>query len=177
MPLRPYLGKRPTVGRDVFIAETAVVIGDVTLGDDVSIWYGSVIRGDVNAIRVGDRTNIQDNCTIHVTKDRWSTTLHEEVTVGHGVVLHGCVVERGSLVGIGSRVLDGAVVGERSLIGAGALVTPGTRIPPRSLVLGAPARVARTLDESEAADLERYWRNYLEYRSNYLQEPETRGTE
>ena len=168
MIVRPYLDRSPSLGRNVFIAETAVVIGDVTLDDDVSIWYGTVVRGDVNSIRIGARSNVQDNCTIHVTRDRFGTVLHEEVTIGHGVVLHGCVVERGALIGIGARVLDGAVVGERSLVGAGALVTPGTRIPPRSLVLGAPARVVRPLDESEAADLERYWNNYLEYKTNYL---------
>lgn len=168
MIVRPYLDHTPSIGRNVFVAETAVVIGDVVLEDDVSIWYGTVVRGDVNAIRIGARSNVQDNCTIHVTRDRFATTLHEEVTVGHGVVLHGCVVEAGSLVGIGARVLDGAVVGEKSLIGAGALVTPGTKIPPRSLVLGAPARVVRSLDEAEIADLEHFWRNYLEYKTNYL---------
>lgn len=168
MIVRPYLDSRPTIGRNVFIAETAVVIGDVVLEDDVSIWYGTVLRGDVNVIRIGARTNVQDNCTIHVTRERFATTLHEEVTVGHAAVLHGCVVEAGALIGIGSRVLDGAVVGEKSLVGAGALVTPGTRIPPRSLVLGAPARVVRALDESETADLEHFWRNYIEYKTNYL---------
>lgn len=173
MPLRSYRGVRPSLGQRVYVAESAVVIGNVEVGDDASIWYGTVVRGDVNTVRIGARTNVQDNCTIHVTRDRWSTTLEEEVTVGHAAVLHGCVVETGSLIGIGSRVLDGSVIGARSLVGAGALVTPGTRVPPQSLVLGSPARVVRPLNEEELAGLERYWKNYIEYKNEYIAEEGT----
>lgn len=168
--LLSYNGMNPRLGARVFIAETAVLIGDVELGDDASIWYGTVVRGDVNQIRIGARTNIQDNCTLHVTADRWPLIFGEEVTLGHGVIAHGCVVERGSLLGMGCRVLDGAVIGEDSLIGAGALVTEGMRIPPRSLVLGAPAKVKRTLTDEEVALLQGFWKHYLQYKEDYLRE-------
>lgn len=168
MPLRSYLEHQPSIGERVFIAESAWVIGRASLGDDASVWFGTVIRADVNSIRIGARTNIQDNCTIHVTRDRFETILANEVTVGHGAILHGCVVEEGCLIGIGSRVLDGSVIGAQSLVGAGALVTPGTRVPAGSLVLGAPARVVRSLDENERADLAHFWQNYIEYKTEYL---------
>jgi gamma-carbonic anhydrase len=167
MVIRPYKGMLPKIGARVFVAETAAIIGDVEIGDDSSIWYGTVVRGDVFHIRIGSRTNIQDNCTLHVTKDTWPTILEDEVTLGHGVVAHGCHVGRGSLLGIGSRVMDGAVIGEESLVGAGALVTPGTIVPPRSLVLGAPAKVKRELTSEELADLRRYHLNYLDYKETY----------
>lgn len=170
MLIRAYKGKTARLGERVFIAETAVIIGDVEIGDDASIWYGTVVRGDVFHIRIGARTNIQDNCTIHVTSNRWPTIVADEVTFGHGVIAHGCVVEHGALLGIGSRVLDGSVIGEESLIGAGALVTPNTKIPPRSLVLGSPARVVRGLDAEELENLKYFHLNYLEYKETYLAE-------
>ena len=168
MPLRRYKESEPALGERVFIAESAILIGDVTMGDDSSVWYGSVVRGDVNSIRIGARTNIQDNCTIHVTRERWSTTLQDEVTVGHAAVLHGCVVESGSLIGIRATVMDGCVIGARSLVAAGSLVTPGTRIPPQSLVLGSPAKAVRPLNDEELDSLERYWRNYIEYKNEVI---------
>jgi carbonic anhydrase/acetyltransferase-like protein (isoleucine patch superfamily) len=170
MLLRPYKGIHPRIGQRVFLAENASIIGDVELADDVSIWYGTVLRGDVHFIRVGARSNIQDNCTVHVTNGKWPTILHEEVTIGHGVVAHGCVIERGSLIGIGSRLLDGSVIGEQSIIGAGALVTQGMKVPPRSLVLGFPAKVVRSLTAEELAHLSTYATNYLEYKETYLAE-------
>lgn len=170
MLLRAYRGKTPVIGRGVFIAETASVIGDVIIGDDASIWYGTVLRGDVNRIEIGARTNVQDACALHVT-GTWPTILEEEVTLGHGVVAHGCVVKRGSLLGMGCRVLDGVVIGEESIVAAGALVPEGTIVPPRSLVLGFPAKVKRSLGESDLEYLRRFHLNYLDYKETYLSEP------
>lgn len=169
MIVRPYEGKEPRFGARVFVAENAAIIGDVEIGDDSSIWFGTVLRGDVHRIRIGARTNIQDNCVLHVTAETWPTTLADEVTVGHGAIVHGCTIERGALIGMGSRVLDGAVVGELALVGAGALVAEGMRIPPRTLAVGVPARVKRELTPDEIARLEQSWKNYVEYKNRYLQ--------
>jgi gamma-carbonic anhydrase len=168
MILLPYEGKEPRIGARVFVAENAAIIGDVEIGDDSSIWFGTVLRGDVHRIRIGARTNIQDNCVLHVTAANWPTTLADEVTVGHGAIVHGCTIERGALIGMGSRVLDGAHVGELALVGAGALVTEGMNIPPRTLAVGVPARVKRELTHDELARLEQSWKNYVEYKTRYL---------
>ena len=167
MIIRAYDGKSPRLGQRVFVAENAAIIGDVEVGDDCSIWYSATIRGDVNAIRIGAGTNVQDNCTIHVTHLDWPTIIGEEVTIGHGAIVHGCTVQRRALIGMGSRVLDGAVVGESALIGAGALVPEGMQVPPRTLVVGVPARVKRPLTDEELAHLDRSWRNYVEYKNKY----------
>jgi len=166
--VREYTGKRPTLGSRVYLAETAAVIGDVVLGDDVSVWYNSVVRGDCNFIRIGARSNIQDNCAIHVTVETHPTVLEEEVTLGHGAIVHGATVRKGALIGIRATVMDGADVGESAFIGAGALVTPRTVVPPRTLWLGAPARQVKTLSDSDVEDLERYHRNYLGYKEEYF---------
>lgn len=168
MILRTFDGKKPRIGQRVFVAENAALIGDVEIGNDCSIWFGTTVRGDVNLIRIGSRTNVQDNCTIHVTHERWPTIIAEEVTIGHGAIVHGCTVHRGALIGMGSRVLDGAVVGESALVGAGALVPEGMKVPPRTLVVGVPARVKRALTEDELARLEQSWRNYVQYKEKYL---------
>ncbi len=145
----PFQGVTPTIAASAWLAPGAVVIGDVTLAEDVSIWYGCILRADVNRIRVGARSNIQDGSVLHVTRNRYATEVGEDVTVGHRAVVHGCRVGDGALIGIGAIVLDGAEVGEGALIGAGAVVTPGTRIPAGSLALGTPARVVRELDPDE----------------------------
>lgn len=168
MPLRPYRNTQPRLGERVFVAENATVIGDVVLGDDASVWFGTVIRGDVFHIRIGARTNIQDNCTLHVTTGTHAVNIAEEVTMGHGVIAHGCTIERGALIGMGSRVLDGAVVGEQALVGAGALVSEGMRVPPRTLALGVPARVKRDLTPDELARIEENWKHYVELKEEYL---------
>ncbi len=167
MPLRPFQKTQPRLGERVFVAENAMVVGDVALGDDVSVWFGAVIRGDVHRIRIGARTNIQDNCTLHVTTGTHAVEIGDEVTMGHGVIAHGCTIERGALIGMGSRVLDGAVVGEQALVGAGALVAEGMRVPPRALVLGVPARVKRELLPEELARLDQSWRHYVELKEAY----------
>src|SRR5262245_13431657 len=132
MIVRPYRDVYPTLGERVFLAETAAVIGDVVLGDDVSVWYSAVVRGDCCRIRVGARSNIQDNSTLHVTQAVGPLTLEEEVTIGHNVVVHACTVRRGALIGMNSTVLDDADVGESALVGAGSMVLAGTKIPPRT---------------------------------------------
>ncbi|MCU1288458.1 MAG: transferase hexapeptide repeat [Acidobacteria bacterium] len=157
-----FLDKTPKIHETAYIAETAVVIGDVEIGADSSVWFGSVLRGDVNYIRVGARTNIQDGSIIHVSSKTHPTILEDEITVGHRAVLHGCHVESGCLIGIGAIVLDGARIGSNSLIAAGSLITPGTLIPPRSLVMGSPALVKRELTGEEFYNLPRFWQNYTE---------------
>jgi carbonic anhydrase/acetyltransferase-like protein (isoleucine patch superfamily) len=168
MIVRAYEGRQPRLGSRVFVAENAALIGDVELGDDCSIWYSAVIRADVHSIRVGARTNIQDNCTLHVTQGTHPVRIAEEVTVGHGAVVHGCTIERRALIGMGSRVLDGSVIGELALVAAGALVPEGMRVPPRTLVVGVPARVKRPLTAEEIAHLEQSWKNYVGYKEAYL---------
>ena len=160
-------GIEPKIHPTAFLANGATVIGDVEIGEDVSIWFGSVVRGDVNYIRIGARTNIQDMTVIHVSSKTHPTVLEDEITVGHRVTLHGCYVERGSLIGIGAILLDGVRVGSQSLVAAGSLLTPGTEIPPRSLVMGAPAKVKRELTHDEIAGLDRSWRNYVELKNSY----------
>lgn len=145
----PHGDRRPVFGQDVFLAPTATVIGDVELGDRVSIWYGCVVRGDVHRIRIGADTNVQDAVVVHGTLDEWPVTIGERVSIGHSATLHGCTVEDDCLIGIGSRVLDGARVGAGSLIAAGAVVREGMDIPPRSLVTGVPATVRRELTARE----------------------------
>lgn len=170
MIVRAYGGKRPLFGERVFVAENAAIIGDVELGEDVSIWYGTTIRGDVNHIRVGARTNIQDNCTLHVHHEDGPALIGEEVTIGHGAIVHGCTVGRGALIGMGSRVLDRAMIGEQALVGAGALVPEGMHVPARMLVVGVPAKIKRALTDEEIARLEQSWRNYVQYKNQYLGE-------
>jgi len=147
-----YLGHLPRIAPTAWVAPGASVIGDVELGDDVSVWYGCVLRGDVHRIRVGPRTNIQDLSVLHVTRERFATEVGAEVTIGHRAVVHGCRVGDGALIGIGAVVLDGAVVGEEALVGAGAVVTPGTVVPDRTLVVGTPARPVRVLSGEERSE-------------------------
>jgi carbonic anhydrase/acetyltransferase-like protein (isoleucine patch superfamily) len=147
--IRAFRGKLPSIDPTAFVAETATVIGDVTVGARSSIWFGTVLRGDVFPVRIGSETSIQDNSVVHVTADRFPTVVGDRVTVGHGVILHGCTVRDLVIVGMGSIILDEAEVGERCIVGAGALVTPGTRIPPGHLVVGAPARMKRPLTDDE----------------------------
>ncbi len=147
--LIPFAGRIPAVSANAFVEESARIIGDVMIGDFSSVWFHTVIRGDVRDIRIGCRSNIQDNSTIHVTTDQWSTHIGDDVTVGHGVILHGCAVGDRCLVGMGAVLLDGVVIEADCLIGAGSLVTPGTRVPAGHLVLGNPARVVRPLRDDE----------------------------
>ena len=153
--LDTFLRREPQVGQGVYIARTAVVVGDVTLGDFSSVWYGAVLRGDINRIVVGHHSNVQDNAVLHLA-DELPCLVGNWVTIGHSATVHACTVEDECLIGMGATVLDGAVIGAQSLVGANALVTPGTRIPPGSLVVGAPAVVKRALSPAERAGL-RHW--------------------
>jgi carbonic anhydrase/acetyltransferase-like protein (isoleucine patch superfamily) len=169
MPLViPHGGKHPVIPASAFLAPTATVIGDVVLGEDASLWFNVVVRGDVNFIRIGNRTNIQDNSTIHVHVDDHPTVIGNDVVGGHNVLLHGCTVHDRVLIGMGSTLMDGVVVGEECIVGGGSLLTPGTRVPPRSLVVGRPARVVRPVTDEEVESLILYGvRNYLEYKQTY----------
>ena len=167
--LLDYKGILPKLGERVFIAEGAVIVGDVEIGDHSSVWFNSVVRGDVNIIRIGKHTNIQDGSILHVMKDEYSLTLHDHVTVGHGVMLHGCEIESHCLIGMRATILNNARIGAHSIVGAGALVTEGTVIPPRSLVLGLPAKVKRGLTDAEVEHIDEYARRYYQYKETYLE--------
>ena len=167
MVIKAFQNQTPKIHTSVFVADSAIVIGDVEIDEESSVWFGSVVRGDVNYIRIGARTNIQDHTIIHVNTGTHPTILEDEITVGHRVTLHGCYVESNCLVGIGSTVLDGARIGHNSLIAAGSLVTPDTQIPPRSLVMGAPARVKRELTDEELAHMSRNWQSYVDLSKQY----------
>ena len=158
--LDTFLRKKPSLGRDVYIARGAVVLGDVTLGDGSSVWYNAVLRGDINRIVVGQHTNIQDNAVLHLADD-FACIVGNFVTVGHSAIVHACTIGDECLVGMGAVVLDGAVVGEQSLIGAKALVTQRMKIPPGSLVMGAPAKVVRALTPEERAGLKHWADKYV----------------
>ena len=168
--IRPFRGVHPQIHDSAFVEESAQVIGDVHVGEESSIWFNAVVRGDIHHIRLGNRTNVQDNSVIHVRNGTHPTILEDEVTVGHSVTLHGCYVERGCLVGIGAILLDDVRVGSHSIVAAGALISPGTLIPPRSLVMGVPAKVKRALTDEEVAGLEVFWKNYIEYTKIYKEE-------
>ena len=170
--LKAYRGQHPRIDASAWLAEDATVVGDVTLGPGASLWYGVVVRGDVNSIRIGARTNVQDLTVIHVTGGTHPTVLGDEVTVGHRAVLHGCTIHDRCLIGIGSVVLDGAEVGPEAMVGAGALVPPGMKVPPRTLVVGTPAKVKRALTEAEVAHLRESAAHYVEYAERYRREGE-----
>ena len=168
--IKTFGGTAPNIHNSAFVADDAIVIGNVEIGEDASVWFGCILRGDVNYIRIGARTNVQDASVIHVSSEDHPTILEEEITVGHRVTLHGCYVETGCLIGIGSILLDGVRVGRQSLVAAGSLLTPGTVIPPRSLVMGAPAKIKRELTPDELEKLSHSWRNYVGLTRQYLSE-------
>ena len=166
--LRSYKGSSPRVHGTAFIDESAQVIGDVAIGEESSIWMNAVVRGDVHWIRIGRRSNIQDNVVVHVMNDTHPTTIGDDVTIGHAAVAHGCTIGHRVLVGMGAILLNGATIGEDSIVAAGALVTEGTIIPPRSLVMGSPARVKRALSDAEVASILQYAERYVSYRLEYM---------
>jgi carbonic anhydrase/acetyltransferase-like protein (isoleucine patch superfamily) len=158
-----FLGKTPQYDDSNYIAETAVVIGDVELGRDASIWHHCTVRGDVNWIRIGQATNVQDHTVVHVTHGTAPTDIGDYVTIGHSAVIHGCTIEDEVLIGMGATVMDHAVIGTHSIVGAGALVTQRTEVPPRSMVLGQPAEVVRELTDEEVASIRQGAENYVRY--------------
>ena len=165
--LRAFQGILPKVGENAFIEETAVVVGDVVIGAESSVWFLSVVRADVNFVKIGSRTNIQDLCVLHVTHDTHPLIIGDEVTVGHHVVLHGCTIKDRVLVGMGAILMDGVVIGEECIIGAGALITEDTVIPPRSLILGSPGRVKRPVTEKERVWIKKSAANYVRYAAEH----------
>lgn len=162
MIVRPFNGKSPSVAGDVFLAPNAVVVGDVVIGAGSSVWYGSVIRGDVHWIRIGERTNVQDLSVLHVTTGTHPLLIGSDVTIGHRAILHGCSVQDTCLIGMGSIVLDGATIGAGSLVAAGAVVPVGMQVPPGALVAGIPAQVKRSLRPEELERQRASARHYQE---------------
>jgi carbonic anhydrase/acetyltransferase-like protein (isoleucine patch superfamily) len=162
-----FRGVAPRVHPEAFIASSAVVIGDVEIGAESSLWFGTVVRGDVEPVRIGRRTNLQDMVMVHVTGGRWSTRIGDGVTAGHRAVLHGCTVHDDCLIGIGAVVLDGAEIGPESIVAAGALVPPGMKVPPRTMVRGLPAKVVRELSDDDVAGIRRSAAGYVALRLEY----------
>lgn len=165
--MEEFLGSFPQIDPTCYLADSAVIVGDVTIGPRSSIWHNVTIRGDVNWIRIGSESNIQDNSVIHVTNRTGPVEIGNRVTVGHGAVLHACSIRDLVLIGMGSIILDGAIIGTGSIVGAGALVTQNVKIAPRSLVLGNPAKVVRTLNQKEVDSISKYAENYLHYAAIY----------
>lgn len=175
MNIRPFESILPILGQRVYVDPAATVIGNVVLGDDVSIWPGTVVRGDVNYIRIGARTNIQDGSIVHVTHDGpygkpggFATVIGDDVTIGHGAIVHACVIEDACLIGMGSIVLDGAVVMKHGFVGAGAVVSPGKTVGSGELWLGNPARCVRKLSDKEIEQLYYSAQHYLRLKEKYL---------
>ena len=165
--LRPYKDRLPEVHPTAYIDQSAQVIGDVTIGEQSSVWMTVVIRGDVNYIRIGDRTNIQDGTVVHVMHDTCPTVIGNDVTIGHGAIVHGCTIADRVLVGMGAIVLNGASIGADTIVAAGSLVTERMVIPARSLVMGSPAKVKRPLNDAEVASIQEYADNYVRYKKDY----------
>ena len=168
--IRSYKGMRPKLGERVYVDVSAQVIGEVSLGDHSSVWMNAVVRGDVNWIKIGPYSNIQDNCVVHVFKVTHPTELADHVTVGHSVTLHGCKIGSYCLIGMGASILNGADIGAESIVAAGSLVPEGMVVPPRSLVMGVPGKVRRPITEEERNGLRTYAQNYVEYKETYLAE-------
>jgi carbonic anhydrase/acetyltransferase-like protein (isoleucine patch superfamily) len=170
--IRSHRGQWPKIASSAYVDPAATVIGDVTIGESSSVWPAAVIRGDINAISIGARTNIQDGAVLHVMREKFGLELGDGVTVGHGAVLHGCKIESRVLIGMGAIVLNGAHVGEGSIIAAGTLVLEGTVVPPGSLFLGHPGKFHRALTPEDFDSIDRYAARYVEYAETYKAEAE-----
>jgi carbonic anhydrase/acetyltransferase-like protein (isoleucine patch superfamily) len=166
--LRPFAGRVPKVPESSFVDVSAQVLGDVELGEQSSVWMNAVLRGDVHSIRVGNRSNVQDNAVLHGQRGVWPVVVGDGVTVGHGAIVHGCVLEDDVLVGMGAVILNGARVGAGSIIAAGAVVTEGMQIPAGSLVAGVPGKIRRALGSTDLDLIRSYAQNYVEYTAVYL---------
>jgi carbonic anhydrase/acetyltransferase-like protein (isoleucine patch superfamily) len=166
--LRPYRGQMPRVHPTAYIDSSAQVVGDVEIGEESSVWMAVVIRGDVNRIRIGRRSNVQDGTVVHVMKDTHETTIGDDVTIGHAAVIHGCTVEDRCLIGMGAILLNGARIGAGSIVAAGTLVVEGMEVPPQSLVMGSPGKVKRALTDAEIAGIQLYADRYVAYRLDYM---------
>lgn len=173
--LDTFLLKQPVLGKEVYLAQGAVVVGDVTLGDHASVWYNAVLRGDINRIVVGHHSNVQDNSVLHLADD-FACLIGNYVTIGHAAIVHACTIGDETLIGMGATILDGAEIGAQCLVGARALVTPGTKIPPGSMVLGAPAKVVRELKPEERARLKGWADKYVTVSGYFLHKKIGMGT-
>ena len=168
--IKRFEDKQPQLGHNVYVSENAMVIGEVTLGDKVNIWFGAVIRGDMHYIKIGNRTNIQDNSVVHVTTGVSPTIIGANVTVGHGAIIHGCTIGDDCLIGMGAILMDDAVIGAGSLIGAGALIPPNMIIPKNSLVVGSPGKVVREVKSVEREMILERPQEYIDLAAIYLKE-------
>src|SRR6266576_1129507 len=166
--IRPHRGRLPRIPSSAFVDDSAQVIGDVEIGDESSVWMCVVIRGDVNWIRIGRRSNVQDGTIVHVMTKTHPTTIGDNVTIGHGAIVHGCTIENQCLIGMGAILLNGAYIGTGCIIAAGALVVENMKVPPRSLVMGSPGKVKRLLTQAEVADIQLYADRYVQYRLDYM---------
>ena len=166
--IKQFENKQPQLGKNVYISENAAVIGEVILGNEVNIWFGAVVRGDMHYIKIGNRSNIQDNVVVHVTTAVSPTNIGSGVTVGHCAIIHGCTIEDDCMIGMGATVMDDAVIGAGSLVGAGALVPPNMKVPPRSLVVGMPGKVIRKVKNEEYAMIVDRSQEYIELAAIYL---------
>jgi carbonic anhydrase/acetyltransferase-like protein (isoleucine patch superfamily) len=166
--LRPHRKRFPVVHESAYVDGSAQVIGDVEIGAESSVWMNAVIRGDVNFIRIGHRSNVQDGTIVHVMHDTHPTRIGDDVTIGHGAIVHGCTIGNRVLIGMGATLLNGVVVGEDSIVAAGTLLPEETHIPPRSLVMGSPGKVRRVLDDAQVASILEYASNYVRYRLDYM---------
>jgi carbonic anhydrase/acetyltransferase-like protein (isoleucine patch superfamily) len=166
--IRPYRSIFPRIHSTAFVDESAHVIGDVEIGEESSVWMNVVIRGDVNIIRIGNRTNIQDGTVVHVMQQTHATLIGDDVTVGHAAILHGCIIHDRCLIGMGALLLNGAEIGEDTIVAAGTLVPEGMKIPSRSLVMGRPAVRKRELTDTDVATIKSYAERYVDYRKDYL---------
>jgi len=166
MLIKSVKGKTPSYGLDCFFAENSTLIGDVKMGDEVSVWYQAVIRGDVNSIRIGNRVNIQDGAVIHCTYERASTNIGDNVSIGHNAIVHGCKVQNNVLIGMGSIIMDDCEIGNNSIIAAGAVLTQNTVVPKGSIFAGTPARKIKEIDLNlQKNEIERISKNYIHYAS------------
>lgn len=164
------LNTKPEVGAGVYIADSADIIGEVELKEDSSVWFNVVLRGDVEKITIGRCSNVQDGTVIHTTLDKYPTVIGDYVTIGHNAMLHGCTIKDNVLIGIGAIVLDNSVVGENTIVAAGTLVPPGKEFPPNSLLMGSPAKVAKTLSEEEIQSIRNYADRYIKYKNMYIEQ-------
>jgi carbonic anhydrase/acetyltransferase-like protein (isoleucine patch superfamily) len=169
--IRAYRGQRPQIAASAYVDPAAVIIGDVVIGEDSSIWPCAVVRGDVHHIRIGARTNVQDGSVLHVMRDEYPLILGDDVTIGHSVTLHGCIVESRCLIGMGAIILNGVTLGTGSIVAAGTLLTERTAIPAGSLVMGSPGKLKRALTPIDQVAIDEYAKRYVEYKNIYRQEP------
>ena len=165
--IRSYKGRKPKIAATAYVDAAATVIGDVVIGEESSVWPGVVIRGDVHYIRIGARTNVQDGSVLHVMRDEWPLILGDNVTVGHGVVLHGCTIESRCLIGMGCIILNGATIGTGSIVAAGTLVPERTEVPPGSLFMGHPGKFRKALTAADQETIDAYAQRYVEYKEEY----------